>query len=287
MTLKDRVNRFFKAHGFAHLAGWKSPDGDAFGRWLQDQKLAPVAKVDAFGVPPEVRRYLGEVLDLGEGGPILDELVLPFIALLFPQRDQEEVLDEMKGCISDAHLKMLRQAMVIENFHSSGLHEKATIILASAERTFGEDARKIFNLYGAGYVENLLLFELQMMKYENERLAPERFRKFFEEKLKFFDGAIFVNARNTRDDVFSGLRERLVVHAHPQAAVTVWTASRANIDRVAAYLDEWVGDGRHYNYNVSLSKKGKNAIISAVVYNVQKAKTMRPSRLSHLWEDPR
>lgn len=283
MAHEDRLEKMLRALGVKTLTRHTLPEHEkaALRGALNDETQA-LARVAVWDIPSEKQAALAAILDAGKAGMIREDLLLDLLIFLFPPRSQEELIELFKGYMTQDELVMLRNAVAVDRLMAID-RDRARGLLSSSERKFGPDARKMYNLYSAGFIAKLCVFERTMLIVQDERSAPRLFHEWFRRKLDFFEKAIFVNDLTTGEEIKAELRRRMNPPAS-QSSVEIWGAGVNIINRVHSYLEEFVGDRKTWDFNISLRRYGDGWGATFVVYDVRKLPTFKPTRLERFWE---
>lgn len=277
------LDRLLKLTGAKHLAPYVEQIPGALVEKLREEGATPVADIEAVHLSPEVISELGKLLDNGIAGVLRQDLMLPLYSLVVRTKTQSEVLHLLQGYVSEDHFDALTLAMAADNLRRLGKDEKSQLLIRKAERRYGADAKKIHNLYSAGYVPAFFLFQRNWFWFEDAKSAPRRFRQWFEEQLKFFDRAIFVNQFASKSELVEELRKRMVTRAKPQDVVVVWAAGVHNVELAVDALEFWVR-GTDYDYASQVGNYGRAKSVRFTVFRKSAHPAMRGKRLPKYWE---
>ena len=214
-----------------------------FEKWAKDNKVAPSKMVRAYEFYERMAPQLAEVLDSGEAGFIRDDLFEVFLAFVLEDSEARNILDLMHGVISEKHYELLEVAIAADNLRHQGLDGRAQRLVDDAAERVGSDARKINALYSARYVLTVFAWQHAMFRaLEDDAAANARFKAWFENQLKFFDQAIFVNEYTTESEIYEGIRIRIVSGARPRNLMTIWAAGVNNIRNALHAIERFIKD---------------------------------------------
>jgi hypothetical protein len=254
--------------------------------WASAKSVRHVAEIEAFLVQGNLQEWGAAVrnaLQTEDGGVIREDLVEDLVAFTLETALQTPILDLYRGYISDFHYQLLATALAAHNLRELGKDNQAIRLIAAAEKAHGHDARKINNLYSAGYLQSIFACELQMFKafsYENDRRL---FRSWFEDRLRFFEDALFVNFLTGPDEVVEGLTSRACGPKSKNArVVSVWAAGREKVLVAQDALKRWIKQHPEFDYAAYPKSYGSAVGAQFVVFHKASHPEMKASRLDAL-----
>ena len=261
---------------------------EATKRWLKDHAAKPLTQLEARRLVPEAAAVAQKVLAEGEGGVIREDLIDAFLGLILRPAEVDELLDLYRDCVSPMHLKLIKVAAAAQALRELGKTESARRLIDNAGAKHGEDARKINNLFGAGYLRSYFAFKRRLLEYEYQRHWSRVFREWFEQQLKFFERAIFINADTAAKDIGGELDKRLLAPSRPpRHDASVYAAGINNVDNAREAIDDWVATHKDFAYWHELGEYAKNVGCHFVVFNRHAGLPFYAKPLNRLWREYR
>jgi hypothetical protein len=258
-----------------------------FEKWAKENKVGASKMLRAYEFYENMAPELGALLDSGDAGFVRDDLFEVLLAFVLEDAEARNILDLMHGVLSEKHYELLEVAVAADNLRRQGADEKSKRLIDDASMRFGEDARKINSLYSAGYVLTVFAWQHAVFRsLEDDKRANARFKAWFEDQLKFFDQAIFVNEYTTPQDITEGIAAR-ILNGRARGMMRIWAAGVGNVRKTLDTLDEMIKvqakHGVELDYGTKQDRYGKAVAVEFVVFH--KGQTgMKRSRLPMLWE---
>ncbi len=132
-------------------------------------------------------------------------------------------------------------------------------LLHQLEKNYPSNGKKVFNLIGTGYFDELILPMISIFN------SPEKFKQFYEELLKFFPIAVFVGNNTPEERIKKEIDKRLQLKDIP--IIRIHTMGDENIKKVenaVKALD--LKEDYQTNINTFISPSGLEAQIYEIKF---------------------